>query len=360
MFKCILSFILTLSFCLSMYGQSKTDSTYKRFRTSALPVVFYSPETRLGLGAAAIIVFRIGKDTATRKSNIVPYVVYTVNHQILTALPFTLFGKKEKWRSEGELTYYLYPEYYYGIGNSTKLEDKDLYSYRWMRVYHRTLLKVKPDVFAGIVQEIIYMGNVRSSSTGKLQMDKPAGYQGSFISGLGPCLVIDKRDNVLNASKGYYLEVFGSLHGKATLSDYNYSRSHIDFRCYKKTGKRILVATQVFARFSRGNIPFKQLSDLGGDQIMRGYYKGRYRDNHLGAAQVELRWNVWRRWGLAFFGGLGKVANRYSDFAEGNWKTSYGGGLRFKIDRKENYNLRLDVGIGRDMTGLYLSFAEAF
>ncbi len=360
-YRSVVVILLLFSFsCSLLYGQTQTDTTRRKFRASPLPVVFYSPETRLGLGVAATVVFRMGQDTTTRKSNVIPYFVYTINHQFLMALPFTIFGKKEKWRSEGELTHYVYPEYYYGIGNATRLSDKDLFSYRLLRFYHRSLLKIKPSIFAGVIQEIIYMGNLNSSFPGKLQEDKPPGYQGSFTSGLGPCLVVDKRDNVLNASKGYYVELFGAFYGSATASSFHYSRAHIDLRYYHKTGKKILLATQLFSLFSKGNIPFKQLSNLGGDQIMRGYYLGRYRDYDLAAAQAEFRWNVWRRWGLTCFGAVGRVASNFSGFTNGNWKSSYGAGLRFKIDRKENYNVRFDVGIGQDMRGIYLSFGEAF
>lgn len=39
---------------------------------------------------------------------------------------------------------------------------------------------------------------------------------------------------------------------------------------------------------------------------------------------------------------------------------SYGGGLRFKINRKENVNLRMDYGFGNGQQNIYFFIAEAF
>lgn len=39
---------------------------------------------------------------------------------------------------------------------------------------------------------------------------------------------------------------------------------------------------------------------------------------------------------------------------------SYGAGLRFKINRKENVNVRVDYGFGNGQQNLYFFIAEAF
>ncbi|MCE2613258.1 hypothetical protein LVD13_09765 [Flavobacteriaceae bacterium D16] len=42
-------------------------------------------------------------------------------------------------------------------------------------------------------------------------------------------------------------------------------------------------------------------------------------------------------------------------------KYSFGGGLRYLFNKKENVNLRMDIGIGQDgNTGVYFGIEEAF
>jgi hypothetical protein len=40
---------------------------------------------------------------------------------------------------------------------------------------------------------------------------------------------------------------------------------------------------------------------LGNDQMMRGYYSGRYRDENLMAAQAEIRYRFMNRFGIVAF-----------------------------------------------------------
>jgi len=39
---------------------------------------------------------------------------------------------------------------------------------------------------------------------------------------------------------------------------------------------------------------------------------------------------------------------------------TYGGGLRFKIDRESNVNIRFDYALGKNSSGFYIGFGEAF
>ncbi|MBD3386034.1 hypothetical protein GF407_14050 [candidate division KSB1 bacterium] len=43
-----------------------------------------------------------------------------------------------------------------------------------------------------------------------------------------------------------------------------------------------------------------------------------------------------------------------------NLKYTYGLGLRFQLNPKENINVRLDFGFGKESSGLYLAIGEAF
>ena len=94
---------------------------------------------------------------------------------------------------------------------------------------------------------------------------------------------------------------------------------------------------------------------------MRGYYSGRFRDQDMMVLQTEYRLPVKGRFGLAFFGSFGSVANKLKEYQLSNFKYSYGGGIRFALNKKERLNLRIDYGIGKGKnSGLYFQIGEAF
>jgi hypothetical protein len=134
----------------------------------------------------------------------------------------------------------------------------------------------------------------------------------------------------------------------------------IDARKYIKLWKYNILALQAFGNFNEGNIPFKQLATIGSDAFMRGYYNGRFRDNHAMAFQAELRKQVWGPVSITAFGGFGNVANQSSLLFE-NVKPNYGAGLRVMAIRRDRVNIRIDYGRGENgIQGMYFTMNEAF
>lgn len=328
-----------------------------------LPVVYYSPETRLGLGAAAAIVFRLYKsDTVSRRSNIQPYLIYTLNRQILSSIGYSIFLKDEKYRTEGEFAYYYFPEFYYGIGNDLSLTNQDTITYSWIRIYNKTQRIIAKGLFAGLAYEYVNMFNLTRNQGNTLDITKPLGYEGSQISGIGPSITYDTRNNVLNSSKGLYIDLTAFIYGKYTGSGYDFQKIKIDVRYFKTVWAkhRHVLAIQAFGMFVPGEAPFKHLAQLGGDVITRGYYAGRYRNAHFMAFQAEYRLPIWRFIGVVAFAGIGSTAANMSQFGSNTVYPSYGAGLRIRVSKKDNINIRLDYGIGNGSDGYYINIAEAF
>ena len=108
-------------------------------------------------------------------------------------------------------------------------------------------------------------------------------------------------------------------------------------------------------------IPIRSIATLGGSNRMRGYYEGRFRDKQMLVLQSEARLPVYKRFGAVVFGGLGDVGKTIGDFSLADLKYSYGGGLRFAVNKTEKLNIRIDYGItGNGSSGLYFQLGEAF
>src|SRR5690606_8529334 len=120
----------------------------------------------------------------------------------------------------------------------------------------------------------------------------------------------------------------------------------------------------VYQGIIASEIPFYMLPELGSDEIMRGYYQGRYRDKNMFAVQAELRYRINPRLGAAIFSGAGTVFRSISQINA--LKPSYGAGLSYFFDLNHNSSVRIDYGFGEKrhgesrQSGLYLSLGQAF
>ena len=105
--------------------------------------------------------------------------------------------------------------------------------------------------------------------------------------------------------------------------------------------------------------PFLLLPLLGGADRMRGYRKGRFRDDMLWAAQTEYRLPLfWRFKGTAFTS-AGEVAPRVGPTLFENVELAAGLGARFQLTDSGLHG-RLDVAYSRTGVEFYISVGEAF
>jgi outer membrane protein assembly factor BamA len=112
----------------------------------------------------------------------------------------------------------------------------------------------------------------------------------------------DDRDSVDIPRSGGLYRVYGSVADRALGSSYSYTRFGYEARKYYTVHPRITLAGHVFMEYEpAGNeMPFWAQARLGGDQAMltdqqplRGFGTGRYIDNNLVVANIEMRNRVY-------------------------------------------------------------------
>jgi outer membrane protein assembly factor BamA len=170
----------------------------------------------------------------------------------------------------------------------------------------------------------------------------------------------DSRDNTFAAYSGSFYQVTLLFNQRVFGSDYNYSDVQLDFRNFFEVAPGHIVALQAGGEFMGGDVPFQNLARFGGQNVMRGYFAGRYRDKHMAGIQAEYRFPVWWRFGLAGFAGAAQVADRISHLGLRRFWFAGGAGIRFAWNPEERVNLRLDYGIGNNSDGIYITVTEAF
>ena len=339
----------------------KNDSV-KRSTFNAYPYVFYTPESQFAGGAGGIYIFYTGKEPKLKPSKIGFGGYYSTNNQYKISMNPVLYFFENKLFIEIPTNYGYFINKYWGIGDS--VEDYDNAAYA-VNTFSSTLtVQVPPRVFSADRTGIIFDYNYAEIDDKKgnelLEDDTLPGYNGGNLFGIGTDLVWDSRDNIFFPNSGSY-QYFKFIVYPGGLSDYTFAKLQLDVKAFKAISKNHVFAFQFFLESAMGDTPFYMLPSLGGSARMRGFFNGRYRDNFYGMSQLEYRQYFWKRLGFVAFGGLGNVADNILDYDFGNLKFSYGAGLRFLFNKKQNVNLRMDIGFGSDGSrGIYFGIQEAF
>lgn len=343
------------------------DSTLYASKFIVAPVVSFSPETSLALGAGAKYLFKFrGSGDETRTSNMPLSLRYTLNNQFILFSGFEIFTNQEKWVIAGNLRFQNFPQLYYGIGHDTSKKNEERYDFVQALFEPIFLKQTIKHLYVGAGIRINHIFNVETKASGLLETTKPFGYNGTTSVGTELAVLYDSRNNILNAKEGWFLEFTYGVYEKAMGSSQSFKLTRFDIRHFislskKNNGYGDILGFQFKGHFSSGDVPISELASFGGDKILRGYRKGRYLENHLLATQVEYRKNFkGTRWGAVAFLGTGGVADEIKNFQIKNFRPSYGIGLRFMLDKEENLNLRADWGIGDEKSNLYLNLSEAF
>jgi hypothetical protein len=325
------------------------------------PAAFFTPETNWGFGGFASYNFKMskGRDTLENDSQIQLGGAYTLVNQVLLWAPFKVFWEENKNYAFGEVGYFKYFFYYYGIGNNTPLDNEEIYHVQFPRIRLHYTRKLKGGNLSLGANYWFEHYNITETRSGGLA-EKSFGIEGGVTSGLGPLLVYDSRDHVFYPEKGWYVEAkvlgFPSWLGSA----YDFYKGSVDASYYWRIHKKGVLANHLNWQYAGGDVPFNMMSLIGGTKRMRGYYEGRFRQNNAIILQTEYRLQLPWRLGLVAFADIGQTYEKTAYLQIGDWRWTAGGGLRFMLDPVRKINIRLDYGFGRETSGFYLTIGEAF
>ena len=333
----------------------------KRFLV--LPAVVKSIETGWAFGAAGSFFFKVQKhktDTLLRTSNIEGLGLYTLHRQTLAVLGTNIYFPKEKYILRWRNTFSHFPDRFWGFGDYTPKSNLEHYTFTQFFINPQLIRKVYKSFFVGASYEFQDVTSIQYMAGGLFDTENVTGRHGGRVSGAGLVFAWDTRNNSFNSTKGLFAQFSFINFNRLMGTDFAYTNYTIDVRKFIKVGKEDVLAFQSFSYLNYGNVAYRNTAALGGSDIMRGYYAGRYRDKNSSACQVEYRKHIWKRFGVVAFAGLGKVAGKLVDINLQGLKYSLGGGLRFALNRKERINLRIDYGVGIQSSGLYFTVTEAF
>lgn len=234
--------------------------------------------------------------------------------------------------------------FYYGIGNSSSVNNQGLYSAN--SVDTGATLTYEPLPHLTISP---YLGVSLTSSGSKGNEGSAPSVQTLFpmseLTAFGQWvdyfnsgfrLAYDTRDSIESTEKGglrsfSFLNYYGMNTG-----GYNYNRYELDLRQYLRlwVPRQVLVLRANFVGnipISGNDVPFWRLAVLDVNSPLRGFVTGRFRDRASILFNVEYRFPVWRIIDGVLFYDTGRVLHTPSDMTLAHIKYSVGGGLHIKV-----------------------------
>jgi hypothetical protein len=333
-----------------------------------LPVLSSAPETGLELGGSALYSFYTDTISPnTRISNIFAYGTLTTKGQSRINLSTNYWLPQNKYHYTASIGYINFPFDFYGVGNNTHKVDADRLGQKRVRLTFTGEKKFGNNIYIGVVAGGYDYRFNDANTTGIFNADPTIeGRHGGAFLYAGPSLVFDNRNNNTYTTKGIHITSYLNLM-KGVFSNNSYSGGlfNLEYAQYFKLNRHFVLAFDVQEQSLTGSqSPFYLLPALGSDEMMRGYYNGRFRDRNLLAGQTELRYRLSDRIGVVGFLGTGQVFNK--TFSLDEFKPNYGGGLRYFFDTEKGLSIRVDYGVGEKrpgesrQSGVYIGLGEAF
>ncbi len=341
---------------LSTSAQSAADSTVKQKQEkkvsyTALPKLSFDPSRGTSFGAMGMAFFKIDNAPDTKPSRVVVTGGYSTKKDWMAMAFSQLFLNNDKLRltiaggymNSNFQTYETSP-----VGSEFVIPYNN---HGWMALFTPSFEIYKHLYLGPSVQ--LYHSTIDFDLSA---ISYPDSLQSSNLNSAGVTLNYDSRKDVYNSSNGINAMLRYYNYGKWFGNDVNSNKLMIIGNYYYPINTKMVLASRVFANIGLGNVPFV-LQGYVGNTDLRGYTKGEYRGDQIYSAQVEYRWNFYKKWGMVGFTGLA-LAVTSGDASPA--LPDVGAGLRYKVIPKYNINLGVDAAVGRDDWGLYFRITEAF
>lgn len=349
------------------------DSLIVKPTFSAVPAIGYTLTTKTAATISGNMAFRL--DSTTKLSTVTASAAYTQNKQFTVPVESNIWTHNSKFNLLGDYRFYKYPQYTYGLGSNSDIENQELLDYYFLRFAEVLQTHIISNFFAGVGYMLEYQWGISDQglASGKESDYEKYKYDSSnkeFASGFIINGVYDSRDNSINPSKGFYSGVQFRSSLTALGSDRNWQSLIIDTRKYFKlpaNSRNILALWSYDWVVVHGKPPYLDLPSTTWDVYSntgRGYIQGRFRGSQMVYLESEYRMV------LTANGLLGCVVFLNAESLSGapgigsrlqGVQPGWGGGLRIKLNKKSETNLDLDYGFGtQGSNGIFINIAECF
>jgi len=180
-----------------------------------------------------------------------------------------------------------------------------------------------------------------TDNTFAMPVQIPEFQETTFNSKLGEATLVtnyDSRNNVFSPQKGFFLELTGTYADNWLGSDDQYGRISSTMIGYFPVNKKLFVGVRQQNTYSLGDIPFYARPVV----MLRGAPITKYQNNNTTLLETEVDWNLYKRWSLLGFTGIGNAFKDYDSFNKGKSVATIGTGFRYLLMRKLGAQMGMD------------------
>lgn len=311
---------------------------------SLIPVygAMYSPEQKLMAMGGFMGSFRTSGDTLVPLSQVGAIASVSTNLHIAGALAGSVFSGNGGFLFTWSAKFNNSPGRFWGLGYENAASGKDPGSMTERRLRIRTdyLYRHSGSFMAGVMLGYNFY-KVAELSAPELLEGQPLAADYLYA---GLRLDVDTRDDMFSPTEGLYINLEQGF-WFPTVMDSWFSKTSFIADFYFSGWEGAVFAVDMTGEFNSAAAPWMFWPEVGGDERMRGYYLGKYRERNFIAAQLELRQKIYKWHGIALWGGAGNVFGSSKEFRIKNTLPTYGAGYRFSF-----YSLvfRLDFAFGNN------------
>jgi outer membrane protein assembly factor BamA len=358
-----------------------------------LPYIASNPTAGLMIGGGLTYAFKANKQDQ-RLSSISANASYSTKKLLNLNVKSNAFVMREKMVLNGDWRLMINSETTFGLGtkafhpSSTQINGYDtgedtagqVLRFNQVRLHEVASYQLVKNVYAGIGFHFDYFYNIQDAALSAGDSAGSHHYQYSItngfdytkytISGFSVNLLLDSRDNQVNAYKGYYANVNFRMNSTVFGSSQNSTLLLTEYRSFHSLDpkSRHILAFWLYGNWSMGGeVPYLLLPAVGYDQRQRsgrGFTFGRFRGINMAYGETEYRFPISKRTGI--LGGVAFVNATTTDDPNDRVKmfqylrAAWGGGLRIMMDKTSRTRLEVDAAIVNGSMAFYLGAQETF
>ena len=178
----------------------------------------------------------------------------------------------------------------------------------------------------------------------------------STLSEISVLAAIDTRDNLFSPVKGIYTEIKLSYSDKWLGGIDTYGRLSGTILGFVPLGRKISSGIRFDTRHALGGVPFWSRPSV----YLRGVPAIKFQDKNCSVAEAEISYNLYRRWHLGVFSGMGFVYSDTLDPVQARSVFSMGTGFRYEIARRLGLRAGMDFARSKEDFAFYIVMGHAW
>lgn len=261
---------------------------------------------------------------------------------------------------------------FYGIGADSQEQHETNYTLRQVGGEVMFGRRLRPELNLSLTERVRYV-SVKRGAVDSLPYLKDVftdipGENGAFVWAHRLALTYDSRNALATPTRGHYGHLYVEIADDVLGSEASFVRYGIEGRLlWPHLGERLVTAIRgMVERVDGSNVPFFELSDVGGDDTLRGFGENRFLDEGRVLINAEERIKVFHiTYGnvrtdveLAVFAEAGRVFKNFNDLGSGKIQAVVGGGIRFLA--ASQIVAKIDVGVGSEGMAIFTGLDYPF